>query len=148
MAKYTVLMTFEAPGLTAALDRRSTLRRGVASSIRLLASDGLLAVNAAGVRAETPSDAAVQIATEVGRRWDKSQGPLKVASWRADRERVRVGPRRRQTGYGQGPWPEGFLSSGSGDWPDEGDSGDGSAGVREPRRPKPGPGSMSMQADT
>lgn len=131
MAKYTVLMTFEAPGLRAGLERKHT-------SMRLLASDGRVAVTAAGVRADTPSEAAMQVTTEVSRRLGKSAGPLKLASWRADRERVLAGVlgRRSNPVLGQGSWIEG---------PDE-DEG-GSAGVREPRRPKPGPGSMSMEAD-
>lgn len=143
MAKYTVLMTFEVPGLSAAFEQKPTQRRG----IRLLASDGMLAVTAAGVRAETASEAAMQVTTEVGRLWGKQSGPLKLASWRADRERVLIGARRSRPDsvQGHGPWPDGFPGSASGDWPDE--EGGGSAGVREPRRPKPGPGSMSMEAE-
>jgi len=149
MARYTVLMTFETPGLRASFERKHSLR-GPASSIRMLASEGRLAVTAAGVRSDSPADAALKVATEVGRFWAKTDGPLKVASWRADRERVLIGGRRRRgdVAFGTSPWPEGFPPGSSG-WPgdDEGDAGDGSAGVREPRRPKPGPGSMSMEAE-
>ncbi len=133
MARYKVLMTFEAPGLTAALERRHS---APGATIRLLASDGRLAVSATGVRADTPSEAAVRVTEELGRIWGKSAGPLKMASWRAERERVLAGMigARRSAVTGQGPWPDGFGEGGT-------------AGVREPRRPKPGPGSMSMRAD-
>ncbi|GLY13824.1 hypothetical protein LWF15_02020 [Kineosporia rhizophila] len=143
MARYAVLITFEAPGLRASFDRKHTLRRGVGSTIRMLAADGMLAVTASGVRADTPSEAAGLVTEEVGRAWAKTHGQLKMASWRADRERALVGGRRRrpESVQGDGPWPGGWF--GAGDDPDEG----GSAGVREPRRPKPGPGSMSMQAE-
>jgi hypothetical protein len=146
MARYTVLMTFEVSGPQAALTQKSTL--GGRGSIRMLAADGTLAVSAAGVRAETGSEAAMQIATEVGRRWGKGRGPLRLSSWRANRERVLVGVRRRRPDsvQGFGPWPDGFPGSDSSDWPDD-EGGDGSAGVREPRRPKPGPGSLSMEAE-
>ena len=143
MARYTVLITFEAPGLKASFDRRLTLRRGVGSPIRMLAADGMLAVTASGVRADTPSEAAGQVTEKVAREWAKTHGQLKMASWRADRERVLVGGlrRRAQSVQGDGPGPDGWFGEGEG--PDAG----GSAGVREPRRPKPGPGSMSMQAE-
>ncbi|GAB3242300.1 hypothetical protein [Kineosporia babensis] len=136
MAKYTVAMTFETPGLRSAFERKHSPGRPLGSSIRMIAADGTLAVTASGVRAETHSEAALKVSTEIAQSWVKAHGPLKMASWRADRERVLVGGRRRGGSvFGSGPWPEGFGN-------DEG----GSAGVREPRRPKPGPGSMSMEA--
>jgi hypothetical protein len=163
MARYTVHMTFEAPGLPAAYEQKHSLP-GMGASMRLIGSEGHLAVTASGVRAQEPAVAALAVTTEVERLWNKVNGPLKLASWRADPERVLVGGRRRRAagGFGTGPWPDGFPAAvgfrrpgrpgwlfgddgGSDD--DKGDGSDGSAGVREPRRPKPGPGSASMEAE-
>lgn len=148
MPKYTVSMTFEVPGLTAPLDQRYPLR-GMASSLHLLAADGLLAVTAAGIRAETAAEASMQVTTEVKHRWARANGVLRVVSWRATPERVLFGRRGRGAGFGPGPTSDGPTSPGpKGDGPDDDGRDDGSAGVREPRRPRPGPGSMSMQADS
>jgi hypothetical protein len=73
--------------------------------------------------------------------WRKAQGALKIVSWTAHRERVLFGARRRSGLGGGHGWPgdsDGFTDGGLGGGGDEG----GSAGVREPRRPKSGPPSM------
>ena len=137
MARYTVHMTFEVPGLPAPLKISQRLP-GRVGSMRMLGADGLLAVQASRVQAESPADAAMIVVKSVNDRWYKGLGPLKMISWTAHRERVLAGFRGRRSG----------SVAGSGwDWPDQGDDGDGSAGVREPRRPLPGPGSLHAARD-
>jgi hypothetical protein len=134
MARYMVQMTFETPNQHKPV--RVTRRLpGHTSSMQCLGGDGMLAVSAANVLAESPADAAMIVMQAVNRQWTKSRGPLKMVSWRAHRKRVLLGGRGRN-----GP------ASG---WWDQGDGGDegGSAGVREPRRPLPGPGSLHAAAD-
>jgi hypothetical protein len=134
MARYVVQMTFEAP------DQRSRLRSthrlpGRIGSMQLIGGDGLLAVSASRVSAESPADAVMILRKAVQDRWLKSRGPLKMRSWTAHRERVLLGTRR------------GVSSTVSRTWDgDDGDEG-GSAGVREPRRPLPGPGSLHAARD-
>jgi hypothetical protein len=131
MARFMVQMTFETPGLREPL--RVTRRLpGHTSSMQCLGGDGMLAVSAANVQAESPADAAMIVVRAVNRQWMKSRGPLKMVSWRAHRKRVLLGGRGRNSSG----WP----------WSDDGDEG-GSAGVREPRRPLPGPGSLHAAAD-
>ena len=133
MARYIVQMTFEAPDQRAGM--RSTKRlSGRIGSLQLLGSDGFLAVSASRVSAESPTDAAMIVVKAVHDGWSKSRGPLNMRSWTAHRERALFGSRR-----GSGSW------SGTWDW-DDGDEG-GSAGVREPRRPLPGPGSLHAARD-
>jgi hypothetical protein len=150
MARYTVQMTFEISALHQPLTSTRPLP-GRAASIRLLGSNGLLAASASRVQAESPAEAAMIVVKSVHDRWPKSQGPIKMLSWTATRERVLVGARRagRSAGSG-GPWPDGWdLTFGWDDGNDDrgDDEGGGSAGVREPRRPLPGPGSMHAAVD-
>jgi hypothetical protein len=72
----------------------------------------------------------------VSERWPKGRGSLTMRSWTAHRERVLLGRR-----FNSSSW--------NGSRPFDGDDGDegGSAGVREPRRPLPGPGSLHAAAD-
>jgi len=103
--------------------------------MRLLGAHGLLAVSASRVSAESPAEAAMAVVSAVHDRWHKRQGALVMRSWTAHRDRVLVGGRRE---FEAGTW----------DWNDDhGDDGDGSAGVREPRRPLPGPGSLHAARD-
>lgn len=133
MGRYTVHMTFETPSQQTPV--RFTQRLpGRATSMRLLGCDGMLAVSASRVSAESPADAAVIVVKAVESRWLKGRGPLKLRSWTAHRERVLLGSRRDSSGW-SGPW--------NGDDGDEG----GSAGVREPRRPLPGPSSLYAAQD-
>jgi hypothetical protein len=131
MARYTVQMTFQAPGQRSGL--RSTKRLpGRIGSMQLLSGDGLLAVSASRVSAESPADAAMVVVKAVQDSWPKRRGPLTMRSWTANRERALFGSRGGGSGW-------------TGTW-DEGDEG-GSAGVREPRRPLPGPGSLHAARD-
>ena len=132
MARYTVHMTFETPGQIAPVRVIQRLP-GRAVSMELLGGEGSLAVAASQVVAESPAEAAMAVTAAVNRRWQKRQGPLKLRSWTANRERVLFGRRNGST------WN-------SSTWNDDGDQG-GSAGVREPRRPLPGPGSMHAALD-
>jgi hypothetical protein len=135
MGRYLVQMTFETPGQREPLKLTCRLP-GRAASMRLIGCDGLLAVSAARVSADSPADAAMLVVQAVNRQWPKSRGPLKMRSWTANRERVLLGSRRG--------------SAWNASWPynDSGDDGEGgSAGVREPRRPLPGPGSLHAALD-
>ena len=134
MPKYTVQMTLAAP----ALPGRVTITRrlpGRGASIRLIWSDGMIAVTAVHVSATLPAEA-VQIVfgavhDTIQEHWRQVRGSLQQRSWRVHQERVLIGARR------------GVVTEWS--WPprDDGDSG-GTAGVREPRRPRPGPGSARV----
>jgi len=131
MARYKVQMTFETPGLRTPLKVTHRLP-GRAASMRWLGGDGTLAVTAR-VPAETAADAAMAVVSAVQVRWRKHLGTLQMRSWTAHRERVLLGGRGAGTGW----------IAGNDDRPDEG----GSAGVREPRRPLPGPGSLHAALD-
>jgi hypothetical protein len=140
MAKYTVQMTFEAPGLRGHVNKTFRLP-GSEASMHLLGGDGMLAVSAAKVTAESPVDAAMAVMTAISSEWSKSQGPLKMLSWTANRDRVLVGGRSRAGGAGRG-WDWDHFTHRP--WDDDGDDPGGSAGVREPRRPKSGPPSLHL----
>ena len=135
MAKYTVQMTFATPGRREPLKVTRRLP-GRAASMQLLGADGLLAVSASRVTAESAADAAMVVVRAVNAFWPKNRGPLTMRSWTAHRERVLLGGRGNRSGW-SGGWP---FDDGGGD---EG----GSAGVREPRRPLPGPGSLHAARD-
>jgi hypothetical protein len=135
MAAYQVMMTFEVPQLRSPREWEIRLPR-FQRHLRIYGANGLLSVTGT-VREDSPADAAITVATVIMRQWDKSEGPIKVASWTAHRERAFAGVGRRSGGV---------SSEGLGLrrlWDDEGPDEGGSAGVREPRRPLPGPGSMS-----
>ena len=133
MARYTVHMTFETPGQRVPLRVNHRLP-GRAASMRWLGGDGSLAVSASRVSAETPAEAAMIVVSAVQARWRKHLGTLQMRSWAAHRDRVLLG--------GRGPGSV-WISRNDSDGPDEG----GSAGVREPRRPLPGPGSLHAALD-
>ena len=140
MARYTVQMTFEALALREPIDK--TLRlHGWAAALQMLGDDGMLAVSASKVVADSPSDAADSVTAAVLGEWSKNQGPLKLLSWTAHRDRALVGGRSKARGSGRG-WDWDLFTFRQ----DDGDDGDpgGSAGVREPRRPKPGPPSLHL----
>jgi hypothetical protein len=129
MGRYTVHMTFETPGQIAPVKIVQRLP-GRAASMELLGGAGSLAVAAAKVSAESPADAAQVVVQAVDRRWDKRRGPLTVRSWTASRERVLFGARNSSAWTGHRDDDEG-----------------GTAGVREPRRPLPGPGSLHAERE-
>jgi hypothetical protein len=133
MATYQVMMTLEVPQLR--LPRTWEIELpGRRAHLRVYGSAGRLAVNAT-VREEAPGDAAIVVAQAVMGEWKKSDGPIKVLKWTAHRSRVFAGLGRH---------PESFTSSHRPwGWHEGPDDEGGSAGVREPRRPLPGPGSMS-----
>jgi hypothetical protein len=136
MARFNVQMTLQAPGLRAPL--RATHRLpGSAASLRLIGSEGSIAVTASRVAADSPADAAMIVLAAVRSRWLKKLGPLVMRSWTAHRERVLFGSRRGSSSGWIGTW------DGDDDGPDEG----GTAGVREPRRPLPGPGSLHAERE-
>src|SRR3954468_18561752 len=93
MARYTVQMTFETPGLPTPISATHRLT-GRASSMRLLGAHGVLAVSASRVSARTPAEAAMAVVAAVHDRWPKSQGALVARSWSAHPERVLAGARR------------------------------------------------------
>jgi hypothetical protein len=132
MARFTVQMTFETPGQLERFKSTQNLP-GRAASIRLLGGDGSLAVTASRVMAESPAEAAMIVVQAVNARWSKRRGPLVMRSWRSHQERVLLGRRRSGSAW-TGWWDS-----------DEGEG--GSAGVREPRRPLPGPGSLHAARD-
>lgn len=133
MPRYTVQITFRAPGLRAPVEQVVHGLPGRAASVRLYGSEGMLAATGT-VHEESPAEAAMAVARAVGRQWSKAQGALQLVAWTAQRERVlALGGRRRGGSSGRSlPWDD-----------DEG----GSAGVREPRRPLPGPGSIGAALD-
>ena len=133
MARFTVQMTFETPSQLASHTAMHRLP-GRTATMRWLGSDGSLAVTAFRVQAESPAEAAMIVMKAVQSRWFKSRGPLQMRSWTARQDRVLIGGRRGASG------------SWSGRRDDDGDEG-GSAGVREPRRPLPGPGSLHAALD-
>jgi hypothetical protein len=139
MPRFTVQITFETPGLQGEIKASHSLP-GLGAHMQMLASGGLLAVSAV-VRAHSAADAAMTVSTEVGQRWSKADGPLKLLNWKAYRERVFAG---RSAGSGAGG---GLLFNSDTFFPRDDDDEGGTAGVREPRRPLPGPGSLSAALD-
>jgi hypothetical protein len=139
MSRYHVQITFEAPGLRSSMMQKTHSLPGRGASMRMYGSEGMLAVSAV-VHAESPADAAMAVTREVGKHWTKAAGPLRLISWRAHRERSLAGLGRR----GSGSWGASLPWDG-GSGPD--DEGGGLAGVREPRRPLPGPGSLHAALD-
>jgi hypothetical protein len=141
MPKFTVQMTFEVPALTSTVHTTHRMP-GRFASMKWLGSEGLLCVSASRVSAGSASDAAMIVVTAVRAEWGKSAGPLKLRSWTSHRDRVLVGPRRRR-GRGRSSPMDKASQAWNWSWDDNGDDDDGgSAGVREPRRPLPGPGSL------
>ncbi len=136
MATYQVMMTLEVPQLRLPRAWEITLP-AARGRLRIYAEAGRLAVTAA-VREESPADAAIVVAGAVVNQWDKSDGPIKVVSWTAHRDRAFAGIGRRRS-----PVTSSRLRGDREGPDDEG----GSAGVREPRRPLPGPGSMSAEQE-
>jgi hypothetical protein len=136
MPRFTVQMTFEAPALPPAIASAiaSTRQLPGRASIRLLGSDGLLAVSGTGIKADSADEAAALVLTAVTGEWPKGQGLLRLASWRADPEMVLV------TGWRRPGRPGGGWNRNDDDDDDPG----GSAGVREPRRPLPAPPSLQV----
>ena len=138
MAKFTVTMTFEAPARRGPVRSSGLARMPGSGSVRYLAGDGVIAVTGV-VRADTAAEAAQDVCRLVER--DQAHhgfGPVRLVSWTATRlVPAFAGPgRRRSTRFRGGPET----------WTD-GDEGGGTAGVREPRRPRPSPGSMSAALD-
>ena len=132
MAKFHVHMTFAAPTQRDPRPRQTArLRHGGMAGY--LASDGTIAATAR-VRAESAADAARLLCEAVEREESMhGRGPVWPLSWTATRSvPVFAGlGRRRRWGW----------SGGAGD--DWGDDDGGTAGVREPRRPRPSPGALS-----
>ena len=137
MARYTVQITFKVAGLRRPVEKVVHGLPGRRPSVRLYGSEGMLAATGA-VHEDSPADAAMAVAREVGRQWSKADGPLQLVAWTAHRERALALLGRRERGVGGTS-----LIWDDGDDPGE----EGGAGVREPRRPLPGPGSMSAALD-
>ena len=137
MAKFTVTMTFEAPARRGPVRSSGLARMPGSGSVRYLAGDGVIAVTGV-VRADTAAEAAQDVCRLVER--DQAHhgfGPVRLVSWTATRSvRVFAGLRRDR-------WRGGPLSWDDDDGWDDG----GTAGVREPRRPSPAPGSLSAAAE-
>jgi hypothetical protein len=132
MARFSVQMTFAAPKERAPSPYRKAsvlLPRG--GTAHYVLGDGRIAVTAV-VREESAAAAALRLCRAVEREESlRGRGPVRVLSWTARRSvpvLAGLGRRRQQ-------WS-------GGEWPDDGDDG-GTAGVREPRRPRPSPGSMT-----
>jgi hypothetical protein len=138
MVRFTVQMTLAAPARCGPVRSGHVTRLPRSGSVRYLAGDGVIAATAT-VRAETAGEAAADVRGAVERdQARQGNGPVRVLSWTATRHvpvLAAVG-RRRHTRFRGGPES----------W-DEGDEGGGTAGVREPRRPGPAPGSMSAALD-
>jgi len=138
MPRFTVQMTLAAPGRSGPVRGGHVVRLPRSGSVRYLAGDGVIAVTAT-VRAQTAGEAAADVRCAVERDQARhGKGPVRVLSWTATRQvpvLAGVG-RRRHTRFRGGPES----------WTD-GDEGGGTAGVREPRRPGPTPGSMSAALD-
>jgi hypothetical protein len=136
MARFSVQMTFETPAQRTPSPQQVTmvLSRGTA---RYVVGDGTIAVTAV-VRAECAPEAALRLSRAMEREERlRGRGPVRLASWTAMRSvPVLAGRGRRQR-----------FSGGGFGWDDGEGDGDGTAGVREPRRPKPSPGTMSAALD-
>lgn len=142
MAIYTVHLTFRAPGLHGRFEwRRPMLGR---QSIHLNGAHGALVATVVVNSADGPGFAGLRATELVLREWRDhgAGGPLERLSWRAERQRAIAGllGRRRRGGGGWGAGAWGGPDSGPPEGPDDG----GLAGVREPRRPRPAPPSLSM----
>jgi len=140
MPRFAVQMTFAAPARSGPVRHGHLARLPRAGGVRYLAGDGVIAATAT-VRADTAAEAAADVRRTVERdQARRGGGPVRVLSWTATRQvPVLAGPgRRRDTRFRGGPssWSDG-----------DGDEGDGTAGVREPRRPGPAPGAMSAALD-
>lgn len=138
MPRFTVQMTLAVPARPGPVHGGSVTRRPGAGTVRYLVGDGTVAVIAV-VRAETAGEAAADVLHVVERdQVCAGNGPVRLVSWTATRHvPVFAGPgRRRNTRFRGGPET----------WTD-GDDGGGTAGVREPRRPRPSPGSTSAALD-
>jgi hypothetical protein len=132
MARFSLQMSFSVPPQQK-LPYTQVMSRVAGGSVRYTAGDGIIAVTAV-VRAESAAAAALQVCRLIEREEaHRGRGPVRLVSWTATRSvPVFAGlGRRTQRFAGEGPR-----------WDDEGD-GDGTAGVREPRRPHPSPGTMS-----
>jgi hypothetical protein len=135
MARFTVQMTFEAPAVTSPAIDGTVVRLPRSGSVRYLACDGLVAVTAV-LRADTATEAAREVENIVERRAAAlGFGKVRAQSWTAHRSVPALAGLRRGRG-GTEWWLRG----------EDGDDG-GTAGVREPRRPKPSPGTMSAARD-
>jgi hypothetical protein len=140
-------MTLETPSQRSPLHRTHSLP-GWGASIQMLGGDGMIAVSASRIQAQSPVEAALAVMKIVTAEWSKADGPLKMLSWSAHRDRVLVGSNRGGWDSGDG-WDyvdDGFRP-GDGDGGSDGDDPGGSAGVREPRRPLPGPSSLHAAAE-
>ena len=140
MARFSVQMTFAAPTQRGSRHGRARilLKGGTADYV---AGDGTIAVTGA-VRDESAAAAALQLCQAVEREASmRAHGPVRLLSWTATRSVpvfAGLGRRRRQQWSGGGR---------DGGWGEDGDEGGGTAGVREPRRPRPSPGSMSAELE-
>ena len=141
MSSYQVMMTFEVPHLV--LPRCWEITRpGRRMQLRVYGGSGRLAVQGT-VREDSPADAAMAVVLAVNSGWDKKEGPIKLVSWSVHRSRVFAGLGRHPHTRSSSSLPGRGWYWDNGEGPDEG----GSAGVREPRRPLPGPGSMSAELE-
>lgn len=124
MRRYVVHMTFWVPGVSEPVTRR--LGDGL-DRLSMHRSGETGAVNGI-VAGQSPVDAALR-----ANRLVLADSPrATLLSWRADSMKIFAGRRDRGSG---GAFPTG------------GDDGGGTAGVREPRRPLPGPGHLTAVLD-
>ena len=139
--------------------------------LRLSRYDGTVLTVVADVRAKTPEDARALVAGRVVLAWEAVAGEVVGAPDRCRvvrrerRDRVSAGAGtvfsgerghalRREAGQDRPagrPWPDREHLPGTGpggrqDRDDDGPDDGGLAGVREPRRPRPGPGSAGAEA--
>ena len=138
MARFTVQMTFDAPALTPPSRSGTLARLPRAGSIRYVAGDGMVAVTGV-LRADTATEAAAEVRVALERRAGAlGLGAVRPLSWTATRSVPALAGLRRRRGVEW--WHE--SDGGGGE-----DDGGGTAGVREPRRPKPSPGTLSAEAE-
>jgi len=141
MARFTVHMTFEAPSRRGPVRTAGVARLPRSGSVRYVAGEGLVAVTAV-VRADTAAEAARQVREVVER--DQAHhgfGPVRLLSWTTVRSVPALAGLGRRRRGGIEWWDAGGAGS-----EDDGDEG-GTAGVREPRRPRPSPGSLSAELE-